>query len=85
MSQLPLFRSNRAERAQRSPDPAYIRKSLNRLLRIAREAEIMPWSEGETKSWEKLFPELAASLPAEEAKVLTSDFKSELTRLRSAD
>ena len=27
----------------------------------------MPWSEGETKSWEKLFPELAASLPTDEA------------------
>jgi hypothetical protein len=47
----------------RPPDPAYIRKSLNRLLRIARDAEIMPWSKGETESWEKLFPQLAASLP----------------------
>jgi hypothetical protein len=39
---------------------------------------------GETESWEKLFPELAASLPAEEAETLTSEFQSELTRLRSA-
>ncbi|MEA2758790.1 MAG: hypothetical protein QOH65_1403 [Methylobacteriaceae bacterium] len=84
MSQLPLFRSDRPEPAQRSADPAYIRKSLNRLLRIARDAEIMPWSKGETESWEKLFPQLAASLPADEATVLMSDFKSELTRLRSA-
>jgi hypothetical protein len=85
MSQLPLFRSDRAEPAQRSPDPVYIRRSLNRLLRIARDAEIMPWSKGETETWERLFPELAASLPAEEGKLLTSDFKSELTRLRCAD
>ena len=49
----------------------------------AREAQIMPWSEGETESWEKLFPELAASLPAEEAETLTLEFRSELTRLRS--
>ena len=84
MSQLPLFRRDRAEPAQRPPDLAYIRKSLNRLLRLAREAQIMPWSEAETESWEKLFPELAASLPAEEAETLTSEFKSELTRLRSA-
>jgi len=81
MSQLPLFR---AEPAQRSPDLAHIRKSLNRLLRLAREAQIMPWSEAETESWEKLFPELAASLPAEEAEVLTSEFRSEVGRLRSA-
>ena len=84
MSQLPLFPRPRAESAQRPPDLAYIRKSLNRLLRLAREAQIMPWSEGETESWEKLFPELAASLPAEEAETLTSEFQSELTRLRSA-
>jgi len=81
MSQLPLFR---AEPEQRPPDLAYIRKSLNRLLRLAREAQIMPWSEGETESWEKLFPQLAASLPAEEAETLTSEFKSELARLRAA-
>jgi hypothetical protein len=81
MSQLPLF--PRPEPAQRPPDLPYIRKSLNRLLRLAREAQIMPWSEGETASWERLFPELAASLPAEEAETLTSEFQSELTRLRS--
>jgi len=84
MSQLPLFPRPRTEPTQRPPDLAYIRKSLNRLLRLAREAQIMPWSEGETESWEKLFPELAASLPADEAETLTSEFRSELTRLRSA-
>jgi hypothetical protein len=84
VSQLPLFRPERAEPAQRPPDLAYIRKSLNRLLRLAREAQIMPWSESETESWEKLFPELAASLPAEEAEILISEFRSELARLRLA-
>ncbi len=83
MSQLPLFPRPRAEPAQRPPDLAYIRKSLNRLLRLAREAQILPWSESEAESWEKLFPELAASLPAEEAETLTSEFQGELTRLRS--
>jgi hypothetical protein len=83
MSQLPLFRTEPAQSEQRPPDLAYIRKSLNRLLRIAREAQIMPWSEGETENWEKLFPELAASLPAGEAETLTSEFNSELARLRS--
>ena len=78
---------HRPERSEPSPgrpsDPAYIRKSLARLLRVAREAQILPWSEAEAESWEKLFPELAASLPSEEAKALTSEFKSELRRLRS--
>jgi hypothetical protein len=84
MNQLPLFRPERAEPEQRPPDLAYSRKSLNRLLRLAREAQILPWSEAETESWEKLFPELAASLPAEEAEALTTEFRTELTRLRSA-
>jgi len=85
MNQLRLFRSERREPSPGRPsDLAYIRKSLNRLLRIAREAEIMPWSDTETESWEKLFPELAALLPPEEADGLTSDFKSELLRLRSS-
>jgi hypothetical protein len=84
MSQLPLFRSGRDDSSLRPSDSVYIRKSLNRLLRLAREAEIMPWSDGEAASWEKLFPELAASLPADEAEVLKSEFKTELARLRSA-
>ena len=84
MNQLKLFRSERPESSPgRTSDPAYIRKSLSRLLRIAREAQIMPWSDAETESWEKLFPELAGSLPSEEAEVLTSEFRSELARLRS--
>jgi hypothetical protein len=44
----------------------------------------MPWSEAETASWEKLFPQLAASLPADEAETLTAEFQSELRRLRAA-
>jgi hypothetical protein len=83
MSQLPLFRQDRPAPGPRPADLAYIRKSLNRLLRIAREAQIMPWSDLESQSCEKLFLELAASLPAKEAETLTSDFTSELTRLRS--
>jgi hypothetical protein len=85
MNQLKLFRSERVEPSPDRPsDPVYIRKSLNRLLRVAREAQIMPWGDAETESWEKLFPELAASLPAEEAAELISEFKSQLARLRLA-
>ncbi len=84
MNQLPLFRAEPAEPVQRPPDLAYIRKSLNRLLRLAREAQIMPWSEAETASWENLFPQLAASLPAEESETLAAEFRSELARLRSS-
>lgn len=84
MNQLPLFSSKRTDTPQRPSDPDYVRKSLNRLLRIAREAQIMPWSEAETESWERQFPLLAASLPPEEAEALTSEFRRELARLRAA-
>lgn len=83
MIQLKLFRAEHGQAQPRPSDPTYVRKSLNRLLRLAREAQIMPWSEAETESWEKLFPELAASLPADEAATLTTEFRSELARLRS--
>jgi hypothetical protein len=83
MNQLPLFRPERNEPAERPADLAYIRKSLGRLIRVAREAQIMPWSEAEAQSWEKLFPELAASLPPDEAASLVTEFRDELARLRS--
>jgi len=83
MSQLQLFRAECTDPPpRRPPDPTYIRKSLNRLLRLARDAQILPWSEGEAESWERLFPELATSLPAEEAALLTAEFRTELARLR---
>ncbi len=85
MNQLPLFRKAQDEAPPRPSDPTYVRKSLNRILRVAREAQIMPWGESEAKSWEKLFPELAASLPAEEAAELVAEFDVELRRLRSTD
>jgi hypothetical protein len=84
MSQFSLFQTERPEPPRRPPDLAYIRKSLNWRLRTLRDAVIMPWSEGETASLEKLVPELAAYLPAEEAEALTAEFRSELARLRAA-
>jgi hypothetical protein len=84
MSQLSLFRPERPEPPRRPPDLPYIRKSLHSRLRTVRDAEIMPWSEGEMASWEKLFPELAAYLPADEAEGLTAEFAAQLARLRGA-
>ena len=82
MSQLPLFDSRPAEQPAREPDLAYIRKHLHRVLRQARKAECMPWTEAKTKSWEGFFPELAALLPEEEGKALQAEFFAELERLR---
>jgi hypothetical protein len=82
MSQLYLFHPDCPEPVKRPPDLGYIRKSLARLLRIVKDAEIMPWSEAETESRAREFPQLAALLPTDEAVVLVSEFAQEIKRLR---
>lgn len=84
MSQLSLFDSPKPAPEKRPPNPDFIRKHLNRLVRMARDAEILPWDEGEARSWEKLFPELAAYLPAEEGEALRHAFAAEMKRLRGS-
>lgn len=84
MSQLPLFAPKTNEVERRPPDLDYIRKNLTRLLRTAQRAEIMPWSEGEAKSWEERFPELTALLEPEEGETMLAAFRAELERLRKA-
>lgn len=84
MSQLNLFDSPKPAPEQRPPNTAFIRKHLNRLLRLARDAERLPWSEARAKSWEKQFPELAALLPREEGEAMRAAFEAEMKRLRAA-
>ncbi|MER8708773.1 hypothetical protein [Mesorhizobium sp. M0323] len=84
MDQLSLFETEHAVTEPRAPNAAYIRKHLNRLLRLARQAERLPWSQAETASWEKLFPELTLLLPPEEGEALRAAFVLELERLKAA-
>jgi len=83
MSQLSLFTAEKKPVERRS-NPAFVRKHLTRLVRTARDAVRMPWSEGEAQSWENQFPELAKSLEPEEGAALVAAFAAELRRLRSA-
>ena len=84
MSQLPLFAPETKDVEPRPPNLGYIRKNLLRLLRTAQQAEVMPWSEGEAKSWEDRFPELTALLGPEEGAEMLAAFTAELDRLRKA-
>ena len=84
MSQLSLFDAARKPEEPRPPNLDFIRKNLKRLLRTARDAEVMPWSEGEAQSWERRFPEIAALLGPEEGPALEAAFRAELERLRKA-
>jgi hypothetical protein len=83
MSQLSLFRTAPAEPPP--PDLAFIRKHLRALLRLAKAAERMPWSDGDAAKWERLVPELARELPPEEGEPLCAAFTAELTRLRAVE
>jgi hypothetical protein len=84
MSQLNLFEPERAIPEPRPSNPAFIRKNLNRVLNIARAAEIMPWNAADEAHWESFFPKLASLLPQEEGAALDLAFKNELARLRNA-
>ena len=81
MSQLNLFQPERQAPEPRPSNPALVRKHLNRLLRLARAAERMPWGPAETRTWTELFPKLAQSLPPEEGQALRDAFAAELARL----
>lgn len=84
MSQLSLFEQPKAAPERRAPNPDFIRKHLNRVLRLMRDAEQLPWSEAEAQSWEKQFPELAKLLPDEEAAHYCFQFDAEWGRLKAA-
>ena len=84
MTQLSIFdeKTETPETSRLGPD--FVRRHLLMLVRLAKAAEIMPWSEAETRKWEKLFPELALLLPENEGRVLQDTFTGELARLREA-
>ena len=65
-----------------APDPEFARKNLNRLLRLAQAAEVMPWPAHKAAMWETLFPQLANALPAEESRIFCEAFAAEFVRLR---
>ncbi|MGQ0531302.1 MAG: hypothetical protein ACT4OF_01250, partial [Caulobacteraceae bacterium] len=58
----------------------FVRREMQRLLWIVRTAERLPWSEVRTATWEKLFADLAPSVP--EGAELLDAFRAELARLR---
>lgn len=62
----------------------YVRKSLNRFIRIARDAEVMPWADDEAAEKERLFLSVSQQLPPEEGEAMRRTFLAELARLRAA-
>lgn len=77
-----LFDTPDAPPQPAAPDPEFARKNLNRLLRLAQAAEIMPWPAPKAAMWARLFPQLAEALPVDEARSYCEAFTTELARLR---
>jgi hypothetical protein len=84
MSQLNLFEAEKPIPAPAPPNPDFIRKHLNRVLRILHDAQTIPWRTSEMESWSKRFPILAADLPPEEGQALVDEFEAQLQRLRAS-
>jgi hypothetical protein len=80
-----LFDAPRPAAPERAPpDLDFIRKHLNRVMRLVRNADFMPWPAGDAEHWQKFFPELTALLPPEEGKQLLEAFRTEIARIRAA-
>ena len=77
---------NRMQPPQQStlPDPEKIRRRLNGVVRKARNAKTMPWSEREVQMWLTVFPNMAKWLPDAEAEQLRLEFLKEMERLNEA-
>ena len=84
MSQLSLFDSQKPAPERRPPNQAFIRKHLVSLLRLARNAEIMPWNKADADYWERFFPRLTELMPPEEGEAFRVAFAAEIERLRKA-
>jgi hypothetical protein len=73
-----------APRKSAVPDPEAVRRRLQFLLKKARAAERMPWSERDARMWQTVFPNMAKWLPEDEANQLRFEFAQEMERLSTA-
>ncbi len=60
--------------------PERVRRRLNDVLRLLREAETFPWAPNELRSWRFVFPQMTNWLPDDEAEDLKRAFWQEIER-----
>ena len=83
MRQPSLFDIPVEPEAPRPPNLDNIRKHLRMVLRLVRNAEIMPWHDADARHWEQNFPVLARLPPPHEGEPMTAEFEAELSRLKA--
>lgn len=63
------------------PDPEKVRNRLRRILCEAQESETMPWDATRLSLYRTIFPDMARSLPIDEAEAWKTEFTAQLARL----
>lgn len=67
-----------------APTPTEIRNHLSHILKQARTAATMPWTERKVRFYRKVVPQMVLWLPEDEAAQVKLDFERELERLDAA-
>lgn len=67
-----------------APSIEVVRAEVNKVLEIARTANVLPWKPKEVAYWKTVFPQMTNWLPEEEAAQLRFAFMEELRRLKAA-
>lgn len=79
MSQPDLFGSTPQPLPQ--PDPEAVRRRMCDLLRVLREAEVMPLTDKELRFWRTVAPQTTRWLEPEERAKMLAEFDQQIDRL----
>lgn len=82
-NQLELF--GPAPAPKQTPDPADVRRTLQKVLDQLRSAETMPFAPPQVRIWKTIFPQMSNWLEPEEAQELCRQFDAEIARLEIGD
>ena len=82
MRQIDFFAENREEKPiPQTPDAENVRARLSSALQQLRDADHMPWTAAQVRSWKHVFHNMANWLPPEERDKLRQEFAMEIERL----
>lgn len=79
MSQPDLFGATPQPLPQ--PDPAAVRQRMNELLRILRQADVMPLTDKELRFWRTVAPQTTRWLDPDERTAILVEFEAQVERL----
>lgn len=85
MRQIDFFADNRAEKPiPQTPDADNVRARLSSVLQQLSDADHMPLTPAQVRSWKHVFHNMANWLPSEERDKLRREFTKEIERLERA-